>query len=603
MQYTYLIQVSSISDSAYYAAQTKTVDASSLANDQAFKFTGLSTGKNYRAMVDIVSQSVYEGKAGHSLLAYAGDKKIQSFGDTSSVEVKAEPASAYSYSNFFLQITYEEGERIATYTEALETPEDFLVMFAKYKDESKTDGEYKYYFRKKISEDEEFSAFGFEDEDPEDWTEIKDIYFGLKEDSHYRKFTFVQPIQNGDEEELGTVDLVFDVNNLFKVTEYLEGNSYIFNYPLSATLTFDNGLTFDASLVTPQVQFANITFAQEPPPEEVTFTETDSGEIEIEESKLIFEPWNVQENSSSVRYMTTVTLDDILNGKHLSDGDTVVFVLTTDGQSSVDNFSTYGVSQFYYQLQPDNWATIYEDDDEGLFANNNCINFDVRDSGDYTFVMPLNQIEDAVDYKNLQLFFDTPKGTDVESLELDCSIKYSIFPAVEEAFVFGVGKNWSKSDSNPSDYRYEVNIPLRDLYGNSLNLKKGDTVKIYLQGKVRSYTTEFAALDRSTVFTAELYDNAEYEGSSFHALSIDKLEEGTANPDNRKELSMGSDGGLANYGEFIFSPIAEPYVSKTDETFKNDFRFQCHTPCSDPEVLLVVTGFYFGNQIVSGKTD
>jgi len=599
MMYTYLVQVSSMSNS-YYAAETKTVNAQALKESQDFTFTGLVPGSNYKAMVDIFSQSgKAEGTAatGKSLLTYAGDKTVLISGDTTSVEVTAEATSVQSYSDFYLQITHEEGDSIIPYTEAIKTPYDFGLMFAKCNVGTEKVEKYKYYYRPKKSADEEIPSSGFEKENPEDWTEIKDFYFGLKEDSHYRKFTFVQTIQNGD--ALDYVDLVFDDNNLFNVTDYLQGNSYIFNYPLSATLVFDEDSTFDVSLWTPQVTFADITFAQQSQDEEA-FTDTKSGEITIQESKLSFTPWNVQENSSSVRYMTTVPLDDILNGKHLSDGDTVVFVLTTDGQSSVDNFSTYGVSQFYYQLQPDNWATIYEDDDEGLFVNNNCINFDVRNSGDYTFVMPLNQIEDAVDYNNLQIFFDTPKGTDAESLELDCSIKYSIFPAVEKAFVFGVGKNWGKSDSNPSDYRYEVNTPLKDIYGNALELAEGDTVKVYLQGKIRSYTADgFANLSSNTIFSAELYDNAYYEGSSFHALSIDMLDEKNENPNNRKTISMGSDGGLANYGEFVFSPIAAPYVSKTDADFKNDFRFQCHTPCANPEVLLVVTDYYFTNQITN----
>lgn len=599
MMYTYLVQVSSMSNS-YYAAETKTVNAQALKESQDFTFTGLVPGSNYKAMVDIFSQS---GKAegtdatGNYHLTYAGDETVQPSGDTTSVEVTAEATTVQSYSDFYLQITHEEGDSIIPYTEAIKTPYDSSLMFAKCKVGTEKTEEYKYYYRKKKSADEAIPDNGFENEKLEDWIEIKDFYFGLYVDSHYRKFTFVQPIQKGD--ELDYVDLVFDDNNLFNVTDYLQGNNYIFNYPLSATLVFDEDSTFDVSLWTPQVTFADITFAQQSQDEE-TFTDTQSGEITIQESKLSFTPWNVQENSSSVRYMTTVPLDDILNGKHLSDGDTVVFVLTTDGQSSVDNFSTYGVSQFYYQLQPDNWATIYEDDDEGLFANNNCINFDVRDSGDYTFVMPLNQIEDAVDYNNLQIFFDTPKGTDAESLELDCSIKYSIFPAVEKAFVFGVGKNWGKSDSNPSDYRYEVNTPLKDIYGNALELAEGDTVKVYLQGKIRSYTADgFANLSSNTIFSAELYDNAYYEGSSFHALSIDMLDEKNENPNNRKTISMGSDGGLANYGEFVFSPIAAPYVSKDDVNFKNDFRFQCHTPCANPEVLLVVTDYYFTNQITN----
>ena len=338
--------------------------------------------------------------------------------------------------------------------------------------------------------------------------------------------------------------------------------------------------------------------SEEVEPEETVFVEEQSGEIIINESKLSFEPWNVSETQSTVRYMTTVPLSSILEGKHLSDGDTVVFVLTTGGENTSDIFSQYGVSQFYYQLQEDNWKTTYEEDDEGLFANNNCINFDVRPNGDYTFVMPLNLIQDAEDYRNLQMFFDCPKGTDDEELELNCSVKYSIFPAVQKAFVFGVGKNWSKSKDSDPEYRYEINNQLRSINGEPLDLGEGDTVKVYLQGKIRTYKNDaFERIDDNTLFTAELYDNAYYEGSSFHALSIDKLDGDIPNSANVKQLAMGRDGGLAAYGQFVFSPIAEPYKPKKDENFKNDFRFQCYTLCENPEVLLVVTDYYFTNQV------
>ena len=99
-------------------------------------------------------------------------------------------------------------------------------------------------------------------------------------------------------------------------------------------------------------------------------------------------------------------------------------------------------------------------------------------------------------------------------------------------------------------------------------------------------------------FYAELYDNAEYDESSFHALSIDMLDENTPNGGNKKELSLGSDGYLADSGKFVFSPIAAPYVSKTDAEFKNDFRFQCHTPCVSPSTLLVITDYSLTNEVI-----
>ena len=602
MMYTYLAQVRCMS-SSYYAVQAKTVNAQALKEGQAFTFEGIVPGKNYQAMVDIFSQGgKAEGTAatGNYHLTYAGDETVLISGDTTSIEVTAEATSVNSYSNFFLSLTCEEDGSTFPYGRELETSEGFSAMFAKCKIETTNGEEYKYYYRQKKSSDEAIPDNGFENENPEDWTEIKDFYFGLKEASHYRKFTFVQPIQNGDAPEY--VDLVFDDNNLFNVTDYLQGNSYIFNYPLSATLTFDDGSTFDVSLWTPQVTFADITFAQQSQNGEA-FTETQSGEITIQASKLSFTPWNVQEGNTSVRYMTTVPLDDILDGKHLSDGDSVVFILALTGLLGDGRDFSYHLigndeKQFYYQLQEDNWETTYANDDEGLFKNNNCINFDTRQKGDYTFVMPLNLIQDAQDYRNLQLFFDCSAGTETEfeNLEFDSTIQYTIFPAAEKAFVFGVGKNWDESSGY--DYRYEVNIPLRDSNGNSLELAGGDTVNVYLQGKIRNYNVDgFAGISENITFTAELYDNAKYDDSSFHALSIDKLDGDVDNEANVKKLSLGSDGYLADSGKFVFSPIAAPYVSKDDVNFKNDFRFQCHTPCVSPSTLLVITDYSLTNEV------
>ncbi len=590
MMYTYLVQVRCMS-SSYYAVQAKTVNAEDLKEAQAFTFEGIVPGKNYQAMVDIFSQG---GKAestsatGKPLLAYAGDETVLISGDTTSVEVTAEAASVNSYSNFFLFLTHEEDGSTYPYGRELETSEGFSALFAKCKVGTGKTEEYKYYCRQKKSADEEIPEFGFTDENPDDWTEIKDFYFGLKEDSHYRKFTFVQPIQNGD--ALDYVDLVFDDNNLFNVTDYLQGNSYIFNYPLSATLTFDDGSTFDVSLWTPQVIFSDITFAKKQEGE--AFTETDSGEITIEESKLTFEPWNVQEGKP-MRYISTVSLADILGEKQLSNDDTVVFVLKTEDEGKENLFNQYNVSQFYYQLQENNWETIYDGDDEGLYINNNCINFSKKTSGSYTFVMALNFIKDPEDYKNLQLFFDCPSDTTEDSLELECSINYYIFPASTKAFVMGLGQN-NSGDTTANPFRYELDLPLTD------SLVKDQTISVQLNGTLNYYgadddISETKLFAPTFEFTGEIYDRACYKVAErytstnndyYHPLS-QKTVEG-----NVKELEV-VDGKFSGDGEFVFASIQAPFYDRADETEKPEhkYRFQCYIPCSDSGKLLVIKDF------------
>ena len=608
MMYTYLVQVSSMSNS-YYAAETKTVNAQALKESQDFTFTGLVPGSNYKAMVDIFSQSgKAEGTAatGKSLLTYAGDKTVLISGDTTSVEVTAEATSVQSYSDFYLQITHEEGDSIIPYTEAIKTPYDFGLMFAKCNVGTEKVEKYKYYYRPKKSADEEIPSSGFEKENPEDWTEIKDFYFGLKEDSHYRKFTFVQTIQNGD--ALDYVDLVFDDNNLFNVTDYLQGNRYIFNYPLSATLTFDDGLTFDVSLWTPQVSFADITFAQ-------PFTETQFGEIAIQESKLTFEPWKPQVGVS-VRYMSTIALDTILDGKHLSDGDTVVFVLEAELGDNDDIFAQKKVSQFYYQLQPDDWLENYTNDKD-LFAKNNCITFvgqnssGTNDSGEtpnnltkYTFVMPLNQIEDAVEYNNLQLFFDYPAVRNLDSiessLEMACSITYSIFPKEQNAFVFGVGSNYGNA-SYP--YRYEFKLPLKE-NNQACVFEGGETVEVSLSGEVFLYQNNNGTLTETAFSTTtdrtldgEIFDGGNYVsresswGNYFHPLC------NTEDKDVENILSLKVvNGNFSEGSTYKFDKIQQPLFDLAEgvslpDNFEHNYQFQCKIPCENQSDLLVIKNF------------
>lgn len=609
MMYTYLVQVRCMS-SSYYAVKTKTVNAQALKESQAFTFEGIVPGKNYQAMVDIFSQG---GKAestsatGNYHLTYAGDETVLISGDTTSVEVKALPSSENSYSNFSLFLTYEEDGSTYPYGRELETSEGFSALFAKCKVGTGKTEEYKYYCRQKKSADEEIPQFGFTDENPDDWTEIKDFYFGLKEDSHYRKFTFVQPIQNDNEEE--TIDIVFDDNNLFKVTDYLEGNNFIFNYPLSATLTFDDGSTFDVSLWTPQVRFADITFAQQ------SFTETQFGEITIQESKLTFEPWKPQVGVS-VRYMSTIALDTILGGKHLSDGDTVVFVLEAELGDNDDIFAQKKVSQFYYQLQPDDWLENYTNDTD-LFAKNNCITFvgedcsESNDSGEtlnnlmkYTFVMPLNQIEDAVEYNNLQLFFDYPAVRDLDSiessLEMACSITYSIFPKEQNAFVFGVGSNYGNA-SYP--YRYEFKLPLKE-NNQACVFEGGETVEVTLSGEVFLYQNNNGTLTETAFSTTtdktldgEIFDGGDYVskesswGRYFHPLC------NTEDKDAKNILSLELvNGNFSEGSTYKFEKIQRPLFDLAEgvslpDNFEHNYQFQCKIPCENQSDLLVIKNF------------
>ena len=346
-----------------------------------------------------------------------------------------------------------------------------------------------------------------------------------------------------------------------------------------------------------------------------------SGLISINESKLLFNSFN-DYSAEHNRYMSTISLEDILDGKHLSNSDTVAFVLKTSDEQPVDIFSTNSVSQFYYQLQIDDWQEVFVENNDiaGLFENNNCINFGIQSSNKYTFVMPLNLIKDPEDYSKLQLFFDCPKGkgTEAESFELKCSINYYIFPAAQNAYVFGVGTNYDNETKNDYPYRYELDLPLADIFGNMCELHEEDNVTVMLSGYVNYYKpgdniSSQQLYTSSYNFHAELYDRAQYAFDNQIAPDNDEYYHPLSKKDedvtgNRKDLKVAN-GSFSNLEGYIFAQIQAPFYDKAASVTTlpdHNYRFQCYTPCycpsesvCNPSVLLVIKDFYIIPTVVS----
>ena len=619
----YVVQLKGNGGDKYYAAQTKTINIKDAADNPRFTFKDLPVNQTYKVMIDVYSETLRDGQiSGHALLAYSGDKDeiIVEAGKTSSAKISVKQRSAYSYSNFNLILSYKENNEAKTKRLLLDSPENLPLVFARSTEVSDDKKEYKYYFKEKAESDGESLVWGFKDQKLSDWTEFTGISFELREDSHFWGFDFVQPVEDLTS-GTGTknVTLKFNDKGICDVTEYLGENNYLFNYPLTATKKVEDS-EISSSMCVPSVSFTSISFEEEKveeaddpteepvvepepepeptPVEETAIQETKAGVIEINENTAVFEIWNDSKQKDTKRYMHTESLTSILDGKKLSDGDTVVFVLNIlQGQNDSgrtvlpdsDIFKACNVSQFYYQLQTSNWQ---RKDDEELFKNNNCINFTTRDSGEYTFVMPLNFVQDAKDYNQLQLFFDSDK--DEGKIELKCSIKYYIFPASQKVFVFGVGKNWDPAVQN--EYRYEFNIPLLDAEGKEYSLKEGDAVTINFNGGTlqtlgwpKAGQTEVSNTKLNIQLTGELYDAAEYtdsiHGNYFHPLSNDKA------TNSIKQISFDGQSSSVLYGKkFLFEDIIAPH-SETGNSFKNDFKIQCVAPCQNPETLLLIIGY------------
>lgn len=338
--------------------------------------------------------------------------------------------------------------------------------------------------------------------------------------------------------------------------------------------------------------------------DENVFQNEVSGQISINEV-LEFSKWDLTVDNK-VRYMATISLNSILGERHLAEGDTVAFVFTTS--YSITEFYTYNVKQFYYQLQIDDWQTIGA---EHLFDNNKCINFEPENNKIYTFVMPLNLINNPSSYCNLQLFFDCPEGTDVESLSLYSSIAYYIFPAAQRTVVFGVGTNWSDETNQLCPYRYEIDLPLVNSANVMYNLAEGQKVSVKLSGTL-NYYEEYDNIGEDKLYTAnydligEVYDGADYtvadnfkrnNNDYYHPLSQNNV----GDTDKRRSIT---DGIISSNGLFIFDSIQAPFYDRADAQQNPDhnYRFQCYVPCHkinakgeveplDATTLLVIKDF------------
>ena len=302
--------------------------------------------------------------------------------------------------------------------------------------------------------------------------------------------------------------------------------------------------------------------------------------------------------STPPRYIYEASLSSILGEKSLSKGDTVVFTMKV----ACPENKPLTFNLFYYELQKSDWDRIT--DDSVLYENNKCIGVGtdrIPEKDGYTFVMPLNFIENPKDYDTVLFFFDGYAGDTETTKSLSVkSLDYYIFPARSKTFVFGLGKNYS--GSNP--YRYEFEKPLvDDSTGRMFDFEGGETVNVTLRGSVKSYTIENNELlgqnysSDNDAFVGEIFDNADYHSSinegwqTYHPLSNTENED----PEHPTVNTLTSSGGyLSNSGKFEFPNIQEPYFDK-DEGVTNlpdhIYKFQCTSICNDSSVLLAIENF------------
>ena len=520
-------------------------------------------------------------------------------------------------------------------------------------DEKTNTSTYTYYFKDKTEEDDDAYYSGYKDQNRSEWTEFTKLYIKLKEKSHFWDFDFYQAIREYDEktetETVNYVPLIFNDEGICDVTSLLGDEQFPFADPLSIQKKM-NQSTIGCSGRLPIICINSITFAEEPDddpnnnqeeeiitnPNTDTDPETDpnsgtstdpdpeegnneqgSGDDDTTKAKIDEEVYGSlltstsEEGSSgtsdtqqlvfnkradSNRFIYDVSLKNVLNEKSLVTGDTVVFVMkvaSTDSKPVTFN-------QFYYELRTEDWAEMNDTD---LYAGNECINVDnssVPKEGYYTFVMPLNFIQNPKDYNTVLFFFDGQAGATESSISLRVqSLDYYIFPAESKTFVFGLGMNYDEDTNATYPYRYEFKKPLLNSQGTMYEFKGGETVSVALSGTVKAYENISGSLTRtsfvsSNEFEGEIYDGADYTSNmydswqNFHPLSNTKVVSGNVT----SLLVQGS--SFTQSGTYVFVKIQQPFFDKDDsvETLPDhDYQFQCTSTCEDPSVLLAMEDF------------
>ena len=195
-------------------------------------------------------------------------------------------------------------------------------------------------------------------------------------------------------------------------------------------------------------------------------------------------------------------------------------------------------------------------------------------------------------------------------MELECSVSYTILPASQKAFVFGVGKNWGAGDEDPA-YRYEFNLPLEvNNQKCEFNENGGETVEVTLSGKVLLYRKNESGFEKTNFSTGdyslagEIYDGAGYDSSedpnwySFHPLSNDQ-------GNNNKNLYV-TDGAFVSGSTYKFGSIQKPFFDlqagvNLPPNFSHDYKIQCTTPCVNPLDILLIQNFGIETTVTPGN--
>ena len=544
--YIFLVQIKG--DRGYYRYQTQTVKVGRESNDQwrpddqlndstqylsknklDFSFSGLPINQTYTVMFDmLITPDGYETP--YSVFSGRSEDVAVSAGQSSDVGIKA---MLRQESNLVLRVEYENFDE----PKVLRTQSYIMTKLnsgnGRLLNLSKKNG--------KLYEGESLI--------------VKDIYYVLDSDSNYPASAFNYYINYSDDK---TYKLNFKNNKCsiknFLIRKLQDSDSF-------GQLTISNGkVKCSETLARIQMDTTNNLVAAQP---------------QAMSTGITFYPKIYDTVNGKWAYVASFQLNDTPSYidtavNPIASGDTVVIVLHDELSLGLEK------RQFYYKLSSDSMSGNVVDG-ELLFKNNNCI---THKDNETTIVIPLNFIKDP-NY-NLILFEDHgAEEQEEQTLQLNCSITYYIFPSDMHVFAFGVGAAYDGEGQMTNDYRYEFNASL-----GKMTLSGGDNVTATIRGNfctVDFSSSAYICLPADFNIVGELYDGGPYhvngEDDSFHPLSDDQHE-------NTKVQTYEINDIKDEYS-FVFKGIKNP-VSRP-----NDFKLLCTAQWDelDPAQLLLVQYF------------
>ena len=389
---------------------------------------------------------------------------------------------------------------------------------------------------------------------------IKDIYLVLNSNANFTDSSFKYTLEYFSDSEgknLGSSDLKFK-NDVCSIKDFLMNQSYFKSNEITISKGDISFFTWLPHIVVKASNNSNPGFD----PSILGY------------KRLVFT--KAQDNPDGTsRYCAIVPFADM----NILDGQGDVVTVPENGKTvfSVVIFSDYGnspirrIERLYYMLYEGNEVA-----DGETYAGNQCITLPPRYDGEYSLIMPFNNLQMGVNIKGYWMFF-----FDINSNATEYEMYYfaagSLLPL--NTYVFSRVSNWAYEQGTSTEpWVNELKVPMVDTSNEPLanTLQEHDDVWVTMRGI-------FSAPENVSLY-GEIYDAALYkDGKCYHTFS------------NTEEDNGSDPTGLSNanpeYSEvqFRFNDIVALSTNLVDGA-QHDCYFQCQSSCDLNDEPLVFNG-------------